>query len=58
MLNKELLKLGIELLTVHGLEAMEDIHRILDVMQINVDLYGIGTKEMHQLQDIFNGWED
>ncbi len=56
-LNKELLMLGVEILTIHGMEGIEALEAIEKVMEINSWIYDLESNELDKLRTLILNWD-
>ena len=56
-LNKQLLMLGVEVLTIHGMEGIEALEAIEKVMKINSWINDLGSDELDKLKILILNWD-
>ena len=56
-LNKQLLMLGVEVLTIHGMEGIEALEAIEKVMEINSWINDLGNNESDKLKILILNWD-
>lgn len=56
-LNKKLLMLGVEVLTIHGMEGIEALEAIKKVMEINSWINDLGSDELDKLNILILNWD-